>query len=131
MFVFRRVPGTETVEYLLLESTESSGGSLEPVIGLVEDQEKAEDAARRAVFTETGFTTSDLTTLDKVHVYFKPGKRRIHFEPCFGIDVGAEEPAQSTDRHDSAWLEYEQAVERLTHSGLREALRELHTKVSA
>ncbi len=128
-FVFRR--SGHSVEYLLLRRTHDRGGFWQPVTGRVEKREKAEDAARREVFEETGFKTREFLFIEKVHVYFKPGKRRVYVEPCFGIGITGTEPILSKEHDKCVWLDFEAAVQQLPHSGLGEALRELHTQLLA
>jgi len=126
-FVFRR--SGDSVEYLLLRRTHDRGGFWQPVTGRVEKREKAEDAARREVFEETGFKTREFLFIEKVHVYFKPGKRKIYAEPCFGIGINGADPVLCKEHDKHAWLGFEAAVKQLPHSGLREALTELHAQI--
>ncbi len=129
VLVFRHRQGR--CEYLLLRRTKDRGGYWQPVKGRIEKGEGAEDTAQRELFEETGFQVNEFIYLDKVHIHFKPGKRRIHLEPCFGVGINGVDPRLCQEHDDHAWLEHEQARERLAHTGLREALDELHDRLRA
>ena len=130
VFVFRHAAEAGSVKYLLLADRDEDAGRWEPLIGRVEKQELAEDAARRCVLGETGLAIKELIVLDKVHVCFRPGKKRVYFEPCFGIDIGAGEPVRSVVQREFIWLDYRPALDQLSHADLRDALSELHAKLS-
>lgn len=122
-FVFRRT--REGIEYLVLKRTPERGGFWQPVSGTIQKREKPESTARREVIEETGLEPRSLITLEKVHTFYIPGKRRVYMEPCFGVEVGEGEPSLSREHVEYRWLSCERAEAVIPFSGLRDALQEL------
>jgi lipoyl(octanoyl) transferase len=127
-FVYRRVG--EGVEYLLMKRTPDRGGFWQPVSGTIKKRETPEVTARREVVEETGLEPRSLVTLETVHTFHIPGKRRIYLEPCFGAEVDAGEPTLSDEHTEYRWLGVERAAAAIPFSGLREALRELDSALA-
>lgn len=128
-FVFRRT--TDGIEYLLLKRTSDRGGFWQPVSGTIKKRETPEVTARREVVEETGLEPRSLVTLEKVHTFHIPGKRRIYLEPCFGAEVGAGEPTLSDEHSEYRWLAVDRAAAVIPFAGLRDALHELDSALAA
>jgi len=127
VFIYRHsAAGTQ---YLLMQRTESRGGFWQPVSGTIKEDESPTHTARREAAEETGIELGELTVLQTVHMFVKPEKRRLHFEPCFAMEAVAGEVYLSKEHTQYEWLGYTAAHERLPFMGLRDALSELQEKL--
>lgn len=115
--------------YLLLRRPPDRERIWVPVSGKVEVSDRDFPAAvRREIAEETGFgDLAGLIDLDWAYAFEGPGggRWRLH---AFGAEVPAvEEPKLSREHEQFAWLELDDALERLHYSDNREALRRLES----
>jgi 8-oxo-dGTP pyrophosphatase MutT (NUDIX family) len=129
VFVFRLRDGM--VQYLLLKRTDGRGGFWQPVSGTIQKGELAEATACREAEEETGLEFGELIVLEKVHSFFKPGKRRVYFEPCFALEATGGSLVMSAEHTAHEWLSFDDARSRVPFAGLREALDELDARLTA
>ncbi|MFN0061645.1 MAG: lipoyl(octanoyl) transferase LipB [Myxococcaceae bacterium] len=117
---------------LLLRRQASRGGFWQPVTGRIEPGESAQEAARREVLEETGLRV-DPVPLGYVHA-FAWGEAvlpRVVIEEAYWAQADATD-VQLSGEHDKAeWLSTEEALSRLSHAGLREALMRVVRRQSA
>ena len=129
VFIFRHRDGM--VQYLLLKRAAGRGGFWQAVSGTIQKGEFAETTARREAEEETGLEFGELMVLDKVHSFFKPGKKRIYFEPCFALEATGGSVVMSAEHTAHEWLSFDEARSRVPFAGLRDALGELDAKLTA
>ncbi|MBI4850514.1 MAG: lipoyl(octanoyl) transferase LipB [Acidobacteria bacterium] len=118
-------------EYLVLRRTKERGSFWQPVTGKIKSKkgELPKDAALREVFEETGLQ-GELLDLDYTHsFYIEPQflkksypDPQINLEYSFALRTSKQAVKISPKEHmDYAWLNYEQAYERLIWNGNQRA----------
>lgn len=118
-------------EYLVLRRTEERGGFWQPVTGKIKGkkQESPKDAASREVFEETGLE-GELFDLDYTHsFYIEPQflkksypDPQINLEYSFALRTSKRDVKISPKEHiDYAWVNYEEAYNRLIWNGNQRA----------
>ena len=97
------------------------------VMGVIEDGERAADAARRELIEETGLTATTLFTAGELDAFYDPVRDRIVHVPFFVAYAGAGDVVLETGVHDEhRWVPFARAAELLEFSSQRRVLDEIH-----
>ncbi len=123
--VFRRTPDQKIIYLTLL----SGFGHWDIPKGHIEKGESTEEAIRREVREETGL--NDLKIIpgfkETIHYVFRREKRLIHKWVVYFLMETREEAVRLSFEHsESAWLSFQEALERVTFKNVQEVLRKSH-----
>ncbi len=122
--IFRRENGK--IYYLLLKY---GYGHWDFPKGNIEKGEKEIDTVRREVFEETGI--SDLEFVfgfrEVIRYTYWKGRQKVYKTVVFYLaETKQKEVRLSYEHKDYAWLEYEDALKRITYDNSKELLRKAH-----
>jgi dATP pyrophosphohydrolase len=114
-------------EVLLLRRARGAfAGAWTFVMGVIEDGERATDAARRELIEETGLAATALFTAGELDAFYDPVRDRIVHVPFFVAHVGAGDVALEAGVHDEhRWVTFAQAEELLEFAAQRRVLDEI------
>ncbi len=105
---------------LLFRRIESGGGFWQPITGSIEPGETAADAAARELLEESGFSTA-LRPLGYQHSFAIAGQ--VFEETAFATQATMNPRIDSREHDLFEWVSREEALNRVPHPGLREAIR--------
>ena len=125
-------------EYLLLKRIPSRDGVWQGVTGALEEGEGLEDAAKRELYEETGFTPLKIEKIDLIysfsvtdewrHLYDVDVKEIVEY--VFVAYVGAGEPVLDPQEHNQyEWCSIDEALQLLYWPNNKEALTQVHDVV--
>lgn len=133
---YRRRAGAQ-LEYAIFRRADDD--AWQGVAGGGEDDETPREAAAREMREETGIMSARLVQLDVVGTIsvehfdargrWDPSVREVP-EYAFGVEVDGVEISLSTEHRQIAWLTFEDAMARLRWQSNRNALSELHSRLS-
>lgn len=120
--------------YLLLQhhaSTATSGrpGHWSVLEGRIGDGETAVDAGLRLLGEQTGLPAKQLWGLNYLNTFFDPFSDTIHLIPTLVVEIQDAPPTLSTAYAAHRWVTFDQALDMIKHSGVREGLRHAHEDV--
>lgn len=105
------------LEHLLLKRSDNDGtypGLWQVLTGTIDKDERAQDAARRELFEETGVASDALFVLPYVGSFFMIRKDAVQLIPTFGILVGFDTSITLSDEHTAfQWLDTRNALDTL------------------
>lgn len=130
VYVFRRVDGR--VDLLQLRRTQSPyAGSWQPVMGHVEDGERAEQAALRELAEETGATTFiGFWALDRVRPFYLAWRHAVVIAPRFACEVKGDWTPQLNDEHDAwRWVPLSDIDTAFMWPGQRDSIRDMEEAI--
>lgn len=133
VYVFRRAPGVELLQ--LRRARMPMAGSWQPVMGRIEEGERAEEAAVRELGEETGLKAGDaalvgLWRLDRVHPYYMAERGAIVLSVRFACEARAEWEPVLNEEHDGArWVKLEDVGEAFLWPGQRASILDLEEGV--
>jgi dATP pyrophosphohydrolase len=138
VYIFRRWPdetmarSDPVIELLqLFRARPPLSGSWQPVMGKIEGDETAPEAARREVMEEVGLSPDDhawvgLWALDQVSPFYMRELDAIIMSPRFALEVaGTWRPALNHEHTDSRWISAHQASRYFMWPGQLAAVREI------
>ena len=126
-WVFRR--HSETIEFLIMKR--APGRQYEDiwhcVHGKIIDGEKAWYTALRELKEETGFKANAMWTADTMSSFYEAEQDRVNLVPVFAVDVsGNGDPILSEEHTEFAWLEVEDAINKVAWENHRMAIKQIN-----
>ena len=117
---------SDRIQYLLLQRAHVEPlhpGMWQIITGMVEEGERAVDAAMRELREETGLAPLHSWSLPLVTTFFDVNKNTVHVCPVFAVQVACEPaPKLSAEHAAFDWLELDAARTRLVWPSHRQAL---------
>ena len=108
---------------LLLKRRKPPAGAWCPVSGRIEAGEKAWQTALREIGEETSLSDGTLYTTGVTDSFYDPEVNTIELMPVFLLLIAREEPVTIDEaKSESAWLDVDAALARLTFAGHKTAL---------
>jgi len=128
--VFKKVSGQPL--YLVLRRSDKDTlypGVWQIVTGMIEQDERAVEAALRELMEETGMTPRQLWRLPIVNSFYDPEKDVLQMCPNFAVIVdGNAQPELSREHQAFEWSTLERALELLPWTGQRNAVRTVNER---
>lgn len=130
VYVFRRTAGD--IELLQMHRTGGPMvGTWQPVMGHIEEGERAPQAAMRELAEETGATrVVGLWALDKTHPYYDVTRDAIVIDVRFACEVDASwEPVLNDEHDDARWVALSSIAETFVWPGQCSSIRDLQEAI--
>jgi|LakMenEpi03Aug12_release.lakeMendotaPanAssembly.Ray.scaffolds.fasta_scaffold1234125_1 dATP pyrophosphohydrolase len=123
VYVFRRK--SSDFEFLQLRRSDGDtyAQSWQPIYGGVQPEEKAEEAARRELFEETGIRSELMFLVEYLESFFFRPKNAIYMFPVFAAEFGSEHEVILNEEHDEyRWVSSTEVNEKFMWRSQREAI---------
>lgn len=99
-------------------------GTWQAVHGMIEDGEKAYEAALRESVEETGLSAARFFKTDHVETFYSEWTDAVHLAPAFAAFVAdASAPVLSEEHTDYAWCTADEIIERFVWPSQKQAVR--------
>jgi dihydroneopterin triphosphate diphosphatase len=125
LHVFRKRNG-ET-EYLVLQRAKDEPiypNLWQVITGMVEEGERAEDAALRELKEEVGIETGQLIVVPYIASFFSRPSDAVNLVPVFAVELSPDDDICLSDEHQNfAWLQYGAAINTLSLPSHKEGTR--------
>ena len=123
-YVFSELHGRPVFLLLLRAPGLLHAGEWQAVHGMIDEGERAYEAARREMGEESGLTPERFFRLDFVESFYSETTDAVHLVPAFaGFVTGAPGVTVSEEYTDYAWCDLEDAVSRFVFASQQQAVR--------
>lgn len=121
-----RGSGDATEVLLLRRARGAFAGAWTVVMGLINEGERATDAARRELREETGLACTALYTAGELDAFYDPVRDRIVHVPFFVAHAEGEIVLEDEVHDEHRWVSFTEAERLLEFAAQRRVLGEVH-----